>query len=278
MSFVCDQTWAGLKGSDKKRRSCDVCDKPVYNLSGMTRKQARALLASYAENPPCVRFVSRNGQIVHDGDPFDQLSEQRHGIKILLAAAMTIPLVYIFDPPLNPFNESGSVFGQTASTQEVMGKMAAPEPDIYFAPGELDVCSSESACIQAVRDAVLRAEDHRQAEGPHALYDEARELTKAERLLESLAFNKRPDDLGNVSVRAHDARSKIEERVRDSRVKVYTLTQHKKYEEARQEFRHVLSLFSDHHNKWASLLVEKERNLIDTYGLSRDPKGAIQTD
>jgi len=279
MGFICDQTWAGLRGTDKKRRSCDVCDKPVYNLSGMTRKQARSLLADYGENPPCVRFVSRNGQIVHDGDPFDQLSEQRKGIKILLAAAIAINLVYIFENPLVEFMSSCDAFSILGENDhEVVGEMVAPEPDISFAPAELDVCGSEAQCIQAVRDAVSRAQEHKLAAGPHALYDEARELTKAERLLESIDRTSRPADLENLSAQAYNARLEIEVRIRDFRVKSYTLTQHKKYEEARQEFRQALALFSDHHNKWARILLEKERALIDTYNLPLDPQDALPTD
>jgi hypothetical protein len=285
MSFICDQTWASLQGTDKKRRSCEVCDKPVYNLSGMTRKQARALLASYGENPPCIRFVSRNGEIIHDGDPFQQLRDQRNGAKVLLAAAAAVhvgfasmsadPLVAL----VNPFTVASTIFlGPEENDPEIMGEMAAPEPDIMFAPGELNVCASETQCLQAVRDAVLRAQEHKQAEGPHALYDEARELTKAEHLLELIDRKNRPEDLENLSVQAYNARQEIEVRIRDSRATLHTLIQHKKYEEARQECRQTLSLFSDHRNKWARIFVDRERELIDIYGLPLDPQDTIPPD
>ena len=53
----CDQSWDEMKG-DERARFCQSCSKNVYNLSGMTRAEAKTLLAD-TEGRVCVRFYRR---------------------------------------------------------------------------------------------------------------------------------------------------------------------------------------------------------------------------
>lgn len=53
----CPEDWDGMTG-DSRTRHCDRCDRNVFNLSGMTREEAEALILS-AEGRLCVRFYQR---------------------------------------------------------------------------------------------------------------------------------------------------------------------------------------------------------------------------
>jgi hypothetical protein len=53
----CRASWEGMEG-DERSRHCEACNKNVYNLSGMTRAEAEALVTR-AEGRLCVRFYRR---------------------------------------------------------------------------------------------------------------------------------------------------------------------------------------------------------------------------
>lgn len=53
----CSADWAQMDG-DARKRFCALCQKHVYDLSGMTRAEIRALLQR-PEGTPCVRFFQR---------------------------------------------------------------------------------------------------------------------------------------------------------------------------------------------------------------------------
>ena len=106
MRFECDMRWEDLDGSNDVKRHCGVCDKDVFNLSGMSRERAQRLLAG--KEKPCVRYISRNGRVVHNGDPSEQLRRQNIGAGKLLAGALIVqaafmaivdnPKEFVFDP------------------------------------------------------------------------------------------------------------------------------------------------------------------------------------
>jgi hypothetical protein len=56
----CSMDWASMTG-DERVRACAACDKNVYNLSGLTREEAEALIVE-KEGQLCVRYFQR-----HDG-------------------------------------------------------------------------------------------------------------------------------------------------------------------------------------------------------------------
>src|ERR1051325_4767611 len=57
LGFACKQRWEDMVG-DERVRACNGCDRPVFNLSAMTRDEAEAVLATRGLTP-CVRFYRR---------------------------------------------------------------------------------------------------------------------------------------------------------------------------------------------------------------------------
>jgi hypothetical protein len=53
----CDVPWSGMQG-DQFVRSCDACEKNVYNLSLLTREEANTLILE-KEGKLCVRLFQR---------------------------------------------------------------------------------------------------------------------------------------------------------------------------------------------------------------------------
>lgn len=71
----CEQSWATMRGNDVVR-FCDHCAKDVHNLSGMTRKDARKLVAKSGGNL-CVRYIRRpDGRIQTIKNTFHQITRQ----------------------------------------------------------------------------------------------------------------------------------------------------------------------------------------------------------
>ncbi len=57
IGFACKQRWEDMVGDDRVR-ACRGCERPVFNLSEMTRAEAEAVLATRGLTP-CVRFYRR---------------------------------------------------------------------------------------------------------------------------------------------------------------------------------------------------------------------------
>jgi hypothetical protein len=62
----CKQRWADMIGDDRVR-VCHGCDRPVFDLSEMTREEAEVVLAARGITP-CVRFYRRPDGTVMTGD------------------------------------------------------------------------------------------------------------------------------------------------------------------------------------------------------------------
>lgn len=92
LSYRCGLKWDDLPGPSNTVRHCQRCGENVFNLTGMSRARARRIL-DMGNARPCVHFVTRGGEIVHDGDPLEQLHRQRRGAKKLLAGALMIQIV-----------------------------------------------------------------------------------------------------------------------------------------------------------------------------------------
>lgn len=61
----CGMDWAGMKPADAKKRFCNTCKMHVHDLSSMTRREAKALLASTETEGLCVRYLyDRHGDVV----------------------------------------------------------------------------------------------------------------------------------------------------------------------------------------------------------------------
>jgi hypothetical protein len=86
----CTADWNAMVGDDRVRH-CGACDRDVYNLSGMTRGEAEALIASRI-GPLCVRFYRRSDGTVLTADCPVGAERRRHR-RLIIAAAATATAV-----------------------------------------------------------------------------------------------------------------------------------------------------------------------------------------
>jgi hypothetical protein len=85
----CPADWDRMRG-DERVRFCDQCSLNVYNLSGMTRRQAEALLTG-AEGRLCVRFYRRaDGTILTQNCPVGFRALKRRVTKAANAALSAV--------------------------------------------------------------------------------------------------------------------------------------------------------------------------------------------
>lgn len=76
IGFACKERWADMAGDDRVR-ACGACDRPVFNLSAMTREEAEAVLATRGLTP-CVRFYRRpDGTVMTTDCPTGARPERR---------------------------------------------------------------------------------------------------------------------------------------------------------------------------------------------------------
>jgi hypothetical protein len=85
----CSQDWDAMIGVGRKRY-CTECKLNVYNLSGMTRREAEALLMN-SEGRLCVRFYRRaDGTVLTQDCPVGWRAVRRRLSKMATAAASLI--------------------------------------------------------------------------------------------------------------------------------------------------------------------------------------------
>jgi hypothetical protein len=82
----CHVAWESMAGSDQVR-FCDQCLLHVYNLSGMSRRQAAALVEQ-TEGRLCVRFYRRaDGTLLTDNCPVGLRAARRRALRLLAGLA-----------------------------------------------------------------------------------------------------------------------------------------------------------------------------------------------
>lgn len=82
----CGMDWDGMKPSDIKKRFCDACKMHVHDLSTMTKREAKDLLASDRTEGLCVRYLhDAGGEVVFS----DSLVRAK---RFVAAAAVAIAL------------------------------------------------------------------------------------------------------------------------------------------------------------------------------------------
>jgi hypothetical protein len=115
----CPADWSKMVG-DERVRYCDQCSLHVYNLSGMTRREAEVLVTS-AEGRLCVRFYRRpDGTILTRNCPVGLSALKRRAAH---AATATLTAVLGF------FAALGLNFGlDRALSPSVMEESAVPAP------------------------------------------------------------------------------------------------------------------------------------------------------
>ena len=117
----CPADWEKMVG-DERMRYCDRCSLHVYNLSGMTRREAEALVTG-TESRLCVRFYRRpDGTILTRNCPVG-LSALRRRAAHAATAALTAVLGF--------FAGLGLDFGlDRALSPSVMEESAVPAPSV----------------------------------------------------------------------------------------------------------------------------------------------------
>jgi hypothetical protein len=80
----CRADWDSMIG-DERARFCHQCERNVYNLSGMSKREAEALISA-AEGRLCVRFYRRaDGSVLTDNCPVGLRALKRRVSRVLNA-------------------------------------------------------------------------------------------------------------------------------------------------------------------------------------------------
>src|SRR3569623_3628256 len=123
IGLQCNQRWDDMVGDDRVR-ACRGCDRPVFNLSEMTRAEAEAVLATRGL-PPCVRFYRRADGTVMTSDCPSGAPRPRHALLASsIAATATLAAAPALAVPARdgaalPPADSGAISGKLvdAATQ-----------------------------------------------------------------------------------------------------------------------------------------------------------------
>src|SRR4051812_39796543 len=122
----CKADWGKMVG-DERVRYCNQCSLHVYNLSGMTKREAEGLVAN-SEGRLCVRFYRRaDGSILTSNCPTG-LRAIRQRVSRIAGAALSAALGF--------FAGTGLALGArpTPPTFQTMGAMTLPAGTEYVAP------------------------------------------------------------------------------------------------------------------------------------------------
>jgi hypothetical protein len=106
---------------DDRKRFCGDCKLNVYNLSGMTRNEAEALIMN-AEGRLCVRFFRRADGTVITRDCPVGWAKVRQRTRVILAAGFSLVMA-LFTGVL-----FASLFGRQKATMGEVGVLAVPTP------------------------------------------------------------------------------------------------------------------------------------------------------
>ena len=128
----CAADWGKMAG-DERVRYCDRCSQHVYNLSGMTRREAEALVTG-AEGRLCVRFYRRpDGTVLTRNCPVG-LSALRRRAAHAATATLTAVLGFFAGLGLN----FGAERALSPSIMEASAVPAPRTPDPEFTPAVVE--------------------------------------------------------------------------------------------------------------------------------------------
>ena len=133
----CSADWDQMYGDDRKR-FCGDCKLNVYNLSGMSREEAEALIIN-AEGRLCVRFYKRrDGSVITEDCPVGW-ARVKQRTRVLATAALSMLMALfsgVFIVSLFSKAKTTTIMGEmsvpitTSTPQHTMGAVSVrPEPD-----------------------------------------------------------------------------------------------------------------------------------------------------
>ena len=133
----CSADWDQMYGDDRKR-FCGDCKLNVYNLSGMSREEAEALIIN-AEGRLCVRFYKRrDGSVITEDCPVGW-ARVKQRTRVLATAAFSMLMALfsgVFIVSLFSKAKTTTIMGEmsvpitTSTPQHTMGAVSVrPEPD-----------------------------------------------------------------------------------------------------------------------------------------------------
>ena len=133
----CSADWEQMYGDDRKR-FCGDCKLNVYNLSGMSREEAEALIIN-AEGRLCVRFYKRrDGSVITEDCPVGW-ARVKQRTRVLATAALSMLMALfsgVFIVSLFSKAKTTTIMGEmsvpitTSTPQHTMGAVSVrPEPD-----------------------------------------------------------------------------------------------------------------------------------------------------
>ncbi len=130
----CPADWGRMFG-DERVRFCAQCSLNVYNLSGMTRAEAEALVTN-TEGRLCVRFYRRaDGTILTENCPVGVRALKRRVSRVVNAS---LSAVFGFLAGLGVNFSFGEMSGEALSpSRHTMGAMIAREPQRSVPPSPL---------------------------------------------------------------------------------------------------------------------------------------------
>ena len=119
----CKADWNAMAG-DERVRFCGQCQKNVYNLSGMARAEAEALVHG-AEGKLCIRMFRRADGTVLTGDCPDGVSRKRRRRLAIVAGSGALATASAFG-----LAASTVTMGARAPREMTMGEMQVALPDV----------------------------------------------------------------------------------------------------------------------------------------------------
>jgi hypothetical protein len=118
----CTADWSQMTGDDRTRH-CGECSKNVYNLSGMTREEAEALLIE-RNGDVCVRYYQRHDGTILLADCTVGVSRRRRR-RLIAAGAATLLASGVAAAALRSNPRCG---GGGGSGEMVMGAVSVAQP------------------------------------------------------------------------------------------------------------------------------------------------------
>jgi len=135
----CQQDWAGMKPAAMKKRFCDACKLHVHDLTAMTKREAKTVLASESTEGLCVRYLyDQHGAVVFSDDPRLVAPSALVRAKRFVTGAMVIAL---------PMTLTACMGARPAP------RLAPPAPSAAHAPSAPSAPPAASARIAADADA-----------------------------------------------------------------------------------------------------------------------------